>query len=76
MNQESYKGYIIKNDGTFSMKVISRDGSGKLPVSLSGGYTTSTVAKRDIDAFILKQEAPKRPKKVKLHAKTDQSLRK
>ena len=46
-----YKGFTIFT-GDFMQKQISRIGSGKLPVSLLGTFTTGVYAQNAIDSYL------------------------
>jgi hypothetical protein len=63
-----YQGYRIKPQGTYPFKVITAKGSGGVPVSLQGQYTTVPMAERAIDLYL---DSLIKSKKVKHHAKTD-----
>lgn len=55
-NQE-YKGYVIVSDRTYGYYEIRHTGKGSLPKALSGKYTKTSVAMRDIDNYINSKEA-------------------
>lgn len=54
-----YKGFNIDSDGTFGYLEISRKGSGRLPPSLGGRYTTLGIAKRKVDSYVNNKETKK-----------------
>lgn len=54
-----YKGYVIVNDGTFGYFEVKHTGKGSLPKSLSGKYTKSSIAMRDIDTYVNSKEPEK-----------------
>lgn len=47
-----YKGYVIVGDKKFGYFEIKHTGKGSLPNMLSGKYTHSSLAKKDIDRWI------------------------
>lgn len=47
-----YKNYKIKGDGTFGYMYIQNMGSGQIPPSLKGAFTTPAMAKRAIDVLL------------------------
>ena len=51
-----YKGFNIKNDGSFGYKTIHNVGSGTLPTKLKGLFTTVTFAKKAIDIYTSEKE--------------------
>ena len=67
---DNYKGFNIVGDET-TMKKIVRDGSGTLPVALSGYFTKVDLARSAIDNYVREQEKPKKPKKVQLNGSSD-----
>ena len=52
IEEHLYQGYKIKPQGTYPFKVITARGSGGIPVSLGGQYTTVPQAKRAIDLYL------------------------
>jgi len=54
-----YKGYLIVNDRTFGYFEVRHTGKGSLPKSLSGRYTKSSLAMRDIDTYLTTKEPEK-----------------
>jgi len=59
---ETYKGYVIESDKTFSLKKIKFPGSGSVDKALRGSYTQVMFAKQAIDQFL---ETTKEKKNVK-----------
>lgn len=57
-----YKGFKIVADGTMGYKSIAQMGSGAVPQSLSGRYTTEAQARIAIDAYKPKRGAKKNVK--------------
>lgn len=51
-----YKGYLIKGDQTFGMKVIQPIGRGTVPSALRGQWTNDGFAQKAIDAFVLEKD--------------------
>ena len=47
-----YNGFVIKGDGTFGLKVVSRKGAGNTPVSLKGSFTNTANAMKEIDRYL------------------------
>lgn len=54
-----YKGYLIVSDKTFGYFEVKHTGKGSLPKSLSGKYTKTSVAMRDIDTYLNNKEPEK-----------------
>lgn len=54
-----YKGYLIVNDRTFGYFEVKHTGKGSLPKALSGRYTKSSIAMRDIDTYTNSKESDK-----------------
>lgn len=59
-----YKGFKIVADGTFGMYSIKQLGSGAVPESLKGAYTTPAQAQFAIDAYQPKRGAKKKDGEV------------
>lgn len=55
-----YKGFKLVSDGTMGYWTISQTGSGAVPSSLRGMYTTAKVAMSSIDAYQPKRGAKKK----------------
>lgn len=51
-----YRGYIIVSDKTFGYYEVKHTGKGSLPNMLSGKYTRSSFAKKDIDSYLSEKE--------------------
>ena len=52
---EEYKGYNIKSDGTFGMKIITTAGPGSVPAGLKGSFSNSGLACKAIDMVLAKK---------------------
>lgn len=46
-----YEGYVIEQDGTFSMVSIRSKGKGAIPKELRGKYTNTNFAQKAIDSY-------------------------
>lgn len=55
-----YKGFSLKQDGTMGYWLIKQQGSGAVPETLRGLYTTPSIAKKAIDAYKPKRGAKKK----------------
>lgn len=51
-----YKGYKIVSDRTFGNRLIKTVGPGKLPMDLSGAFTSDTFAMKAIDRYVSKKD--------------------
>ena len=58
-----YRGFRIVGDGTYGQKLIKQRGSGDIPGSIKGSYTTAPFAKKAIDSY-LDQPTPKQKAKM------------
>ena len=47
-----YKGYMLVALGSFPMVEIKSKGSGKVPVALTGLYTTMSSAQAGVDMYL------------------------
>lgn len=47
-----YKGYILQGLGSFPMVEVKSKGSGKVPVALTGLYTTLSAAQAGVDMYL------------------------
>lgn len=47
-----YKGYMLEGLGSFPMVEIKSKGSGKVPVALTGLYTTLSAAQTGVDMYL------------------------
>ena len=47
-----YKGYNIKSDGKYGNVHIHQKTAGKIPSSLTGAFTSPSVAKSHIDRYL------------------------